>query len=103
MHTLNYPRDTFDQDNTFTFEVVKRGLARVRTGYLFKDDASGKVYILQNGACIKSHYTDKDRAEQARLAAMTPVRDGDEVEVDGVKYAAKILGDFSDAGRLIKL
>lgn len=98
---LNFPRDNFDQDNTFTFAYHRRGQERTATGYLFKDE--GVIYIMQKSACLKSAYTAKDVEERARLNAMTPVRDGDVVEVEGQQYEVRILGNYSDAGRLQKI
>jgi hypothetical protein len=99
--TLNIRTDNFDQDNTFTFAFIgSRGQERVRTGYVADFEEEG-VYIMQKGACLKSHYTAKDYEETDRLNAMTPVRTGDIVEVNGKQYTVKILGDYSDAGRLI--
>lgn len=101
MTVLNFPRDNFDQDNTFTFAYRgARGIERTATGYLFDGEEEG-LYIMKQSACLKDQYTDADRAESARLNAMTPVRDGDEVTLNGKQYRVKILGNYSDAGRLI--
>ena len=98
--TLNFPIDNFDQDNTFTFEYAGiRGTARTATGYLFQDGE--QIFLMKQSACIKAEYTAKDREESDRLRAMTPVRTGDIVEVRGQQYRVKILGNYSDAGRLI--
>lgn len=99
--TLNFPADNFDQDNTFAFAYEGfRGQERTATGYLF--DAGDKgIYIMKRSACMKDAYTAKDREESARLASMLPVRNGDTVVVGGQQYRVKILGDYSDAGRLI--
>jgi hypothetical protein len=101
MQVLKFKTDNFDQDNTFTFAFPgSRGQERVRTGYAADFEDEG-VYIMQRSACLKAQYTAKDYEETARLAAMTPLRTGDIVEIDGKQYTVKILGDYSDAGRLI--
>lgn len=104
MTTLNFTRDNFDQDNTFTFAYQGvRGQERTATGYLFDSKDEGVIYIMKQSACLKGEYTAKDNEERARLNAMTPVRDGDVVEVEGQQYKVRILGNYSDAGRLIKI
>jgi hypothetical protein len=100
MQVLKFKTDNFDQDNTFTFAFPgSRGQERVRTGYAANFEEG--VYIMQRNACIKAEYTAKDHEETARLNAMTPLRTGDIVEINGKQYSVKILGDYSDAGRLI--
>lgn len=99
MLTLNFPRDNFDQDNTFVFAYPGvRGVERTATGYLFNSD--GAIYVMKQSACLKDSYTDADRAERARLDAQAPLRTGDVVTVDGKQYRVRILGNYSDAGRL---
>ena len=103
MTTLNFICGAFDQDNTFTFAYQGRGRQEcTATGYL-RDYGDEGVFIMQQAACIKDQYTAKDDEERSRLNAMTPVRDGDIVEVEGKQYKVKILGNYSDAGRLIPL
>ena len=98
--TLNFPVDSFDQDNTFEFEYTGfRGQARRATGYLFQDGE--KIFVMKKSDCLKAQYTAKDDEERARLNAMQPVRTGDAVTVNGRQYTVKILGNYSDAGRLI--
>lgn len=101
MKTLNFTTSTFDQDNTFTFEYKRyNGKTGRGTGYLFLDESQDQIYLMQHSVCLKAHYTEKDREEQDRLNSMEPVRDGDVVMVEGKQYRVKILGDYSDAGRL---
>lgn len=101
---LNFTRDHFDQDNTFTFAYQGiRGQERTATGYLFNSKDEGGIYIMKKSACLKDAYTAKDMEESARLNAMTPVRDGDVVEVEGQQYKVRILGNYRDAGRLQKI
>lgn len=100
MQALNFPIDNFDQDNTFTFAYQGiRGQERTATGYLFDGGDEG-IYIMKKSACLKAQYSDKDREESARLLAMTPLRTGDIVELNGKQYRVSILGNYSDAGRL---
>lgn len=100
MQALNFPIDNFDQDNTFTFAYQGiRGQERTATGYLFDGGDEG-IYIMKKSACLKAQYSDKDREESARLLAMTPLRTGDIVELNGQQYRVSILGNYSDAGRL---
>lgn len=99
--TLNFPRDNFDQDNTFVFAYQgARGIERQATGYLFQSGDQG-IFIQKKSAFIADSYTEADRAESARLAAQAPLRTGDEVTVEGKQYKVRILGNYSDAGRLI--
>lgn len=102
MTKLNYRRDNFDQDNTFSFIYSgPRGREVPATGYLFYAEDEGQIYIMKRTTSLKSYYTEADHAEMDRLNAMTPVRDGDTVEVEGKQYRVKILGNYSPAGRLI--
>ena len=44
MLTLNFPRDNFDQNNTFAFAYQgARGIDRIATGYLFKSAEDGRL------------------------------------------------------------
>lgn len=106
MMKLNFPRNHFDQDNTFTFGYASWKAAhgeRLGTGYLFYANDEKKLYIMQKSACLKDYYTDKDREESARLQAQVPVRHGDIVEVEGAQYRVHISGGYSDAGYLIPM
>jgi hypothetical protein len=99
---LTFPRDNFDQDSTFAFEYKGfRGNPCVATGYLFRGDTDGQIYLMKQSACLKDSYTAKDDEERARLNAQTPVKHGDTVTLEGKDYTVKILGNYSDAGRLI--
>lgn len=101
MPTLNFPRDNFDQDNTFAFAYQGTwGIDRIATGYLFKSAEDGQIFIMKQSACLKDGYTDADRAERLRLDAQIPLRTNDVVTVDGKNYRVRILGNYSDAGRL---
>ncbi len=91
---------SFNRRETFIFAYKDRRGEHVATGYIFDGGEHG-IYIMQESACITASYTVADRADMARLAAMTPLRDGDVVSVGGTLYRVQILGNFSDAGRLI--
>jgi hypothetical protein len=98
--TLSIVTDSFDSARNFTFEYTgSMGRKVSASGYLF-EDKDGQIFLMKNSASLKSHYSDADRAERERLNSMEPVRDGDTVVVDGKQYQVKILGNFSDAGRL---
>ena len=104
MMKLNFPRDNFDQDSTFSFAFKNhRDQECVTTGYLFYSKQNNTTYIMQTSACLKAHYTDKDREESARLQAQVPVRTGGIVEVEGKQYQVHISGNYSDAGYLIPM
>lgn len=103
MTTLNFKNDTFHRGVSFRVAIAGRRGERTITCYLFNSEDEGKIYVMQEAACLKSHYSAADHAEFDRLAAMTPVRDGDVVEVEGQQYTVKILGDYSDAGYLVKI
>lgn len=95
--TLTLSTGSFDQDNTFPV-TAPRGLpmtCALHQGYDKEDD--GVYWAMQIGVSIKSHYTDKDRAEGARLNAMKPLAQGEIVEIDGARYSTRILGNFSNA------
>ena len=98
--TLTIAEDYFDTAADFTFEYKGyAGRTCTASGYLFQS-SDGQIYLMKNSAVLKSQYSDEDRAERARLNSMDPVRDGDTVTVSGKQYKVKILGNFSDAGRL---
>lgn len=96
----HYDSRDFSNDDTFTFELPnarKAGVARV--GYIL-DCAEDGMFLMQKSSILKSHYTEQDHTNQARLNAMEPVKTGDIVLVDGKQYLVTIKGDYSDAGRL---
>ena len=104
MRTLkasHYGSRDFSQDETFTFSVPNPRRGDVpRTGYVLDCEEEG-MFLMQKSACLKQHYTTQDHIDRARLNAMTPIKTGDIVLVNGKQYEVKILGDYSDAGRLI--
>lgn len=101
---LNYTTDNFDTKSTFAFEYKGfSGKTRRSTGYLFNCEQEKKIYIMKKSVGVQSSYTEKEIAERERLNTMEPIKTGDIVEVEGKKYEVKILGDYSDAGRLIPI
>lgn len=59
------------------------------------------VYIMQRCRVLKDHYTEADRLHLERMNALAPLKDGEVVLFNGAEYKVKILGNYSDAGRLI--
>ena len=103
MLSLTYPTDNFDRAAGFAFTYLdyKKNLQRAE-GRLFRDDTDGQIYIMQRSACIQASYTQEERNHIERIAyGPDVVNHGDSVEVDGKTYTVKILGNYSDAGRLI--
>lgn len=100
---LTIPANTFDDDAHFAFEYLNYKKQPTRgEGYLFYAKDEGQFYIMKCGACLKSSYTDADRALTDRIyRGEQVVRDGDTVTVSGNAYTVKILGNYSNAGRLI--
>ena len=99
MQTINLSTDSFDQDNTFTIEVVKPRRTLRITGKLFQGyqtDDDGIYWAMQRSACLKSNYTAKDEEERQRLTTMEPVRHGDVVLINGLQHRVRVLGDFSN-------
>lgn len=103
MKTLRFSTSTFDADAKFAFEYQGRRGSQVRaTGYLKDYRNSGEgVVLLQSPRFLSNSYSDADIALDRRIASEEPVRDGDIVEVEGERFRVRILGDYSDAGRLI--
>jgi len=90
----------FAQDETFTFSIPHPRRGDVpRTGYILDCDDEGLI-LMQKSAMLKSHYTEADHADRARLNAMTPIKSGDIVLVNGKQYTVTIKGDYSNAGIL---
>lgn len=100
MNKLNFCTGAFDTVNTFAFEYEGRRGACRATGYLFKDKQENVIYLMKKAGMICDSYSEAQIAESDRLYNMSPVRHGDVVEVEGQRYKVRILGNFSDAGRL---
>ena len=87
-----------------TFNVNhNRGTAKC---YLMEDQKEDKIFILSTSACIKSHYTDADRAETKRFSKVLPLNHGDIVQIIGrlgKKYKVHVNGNYSDLGELLPI
>ena len=106
MKSVYEPTDTFDRDSHFAVEYKgRRGAVRTE-GYVF-DCSDCKinpgVFIMQCSAVLKDKYSEADIDHRARINAEKPVRDGDVVEFNGKQMRVKILGNYSDMGRLIAI
>lgn len=100
---LTMPTSNFDRDARFAFEYLDYKKQPTRgEGYLFYAKDEDQLYIMKRGGCIQASYTAEERAHIDRIyRGDAVVRDGDIVTVDGKAYTVKILGNYSDAGRLI--
>lgn len=100
---LTIPANTFDRDAHFAFEYLNYKKQPTRgEGYVFHDDQNDEWFILKSASVVKDSYTDADRAHTDRIFRGEQVlRTGDRVTVNGKAFTVKILGDYSDAGRLI--
>lgn len=100
-NVLKLSTGTFDQDNTFGVEVKNwKGEPTVIKCSLhlgFKTEDDGIYWAMQKSAMVKSSYTQEDSDETARVYSMVPVRNGDEVKINGEMYVAKVNGNYSDA------
>ena len=97
--TLPNCKDAFDLDALFNLEVTDRRGTRNLTCYAkaWGDEA----FINQSAPMLKDVYTDADRALTERLRTEEPVRHGDEIILEGVRYRVHVNGDYSDAAKLI--
>ena len=96
MRTLTLSTGSFDQINTFTV-FSKRGLptrASLYQGY--EKEGDGIYWAMQKGACLRSHYSDADKAETARLSREAALMNGEIVLIDGKQYKTRILGNYSN-------
>lgn len=100
---LTYPTSTFDNAAHFAFEYMNWRKEPTRgEGYLFRDDSTGEVFLMKSASMLKSHYTAEDRAHTDRIyRGEQVVRHGDTVLIDGKAHTVKVLGNYSDAGRMI--
>jgi len=100
---LTMPTDNFDRAAGFAFEYLdyKKQPQRAE-GYLFYDEEGDTMYLMKRSVSLQSSYTDAERAQIDRIyRGAEVVRNGDSVTVDGKPYTVKVLGNYSDAGRLI--
>ena len=101
--TLTMPTDNFDREARFAFEYLDYKKRPQRgEGYLFYSKQENQMYLMKRSASLQSSYTDEERAHIDRIYnGPQVVRDGDSVTVNGKAYTVKVLGNYSDAGRLI--
>lgn len=92
---------TLANDEDVTFIIPRHPV--VARGYIFAAEDEGRVFIMKHASVLKDHYTEADREYSRKMNAMTPLRDGDEVLYDGKPHKVKILGNYSDAGRLVPI
>lgn len=100
MKTLTVSTGAFDYAALFVAEVTVRGKSRRITCYI-GDNEDGSLYINKHPVCISSNYSEEESASIDRLNRAEPVRDGEIVEVKGVKYKVVLVGDYLDAGKLV--
>lgn len=103
MKTLRFTTNgIFDDAAKFAFEYERRGSPVRATGYLrdYRDSGEG-VVLMQEPTFLADSYSEAEIAMRKRVASEEPVRDGDIVEVEGERFRVRILGNYSDAGRLI--
>lgn len=96
MKTLTLATSNFDQENTFTFEAFKyQNRCSLRRDYEKKGD--GIYWALQHSGCLKSSYSNEDRAERRRLASgEVTLKNGEIVMIDGKQYKAVFKGNYSN-------
>ena len=102
-----------DQVNTFGVRVKAPNVrtARNADGEMITFDLSVKTVCLMQDyekvgdgiywgmadtIMLKDSYTQADRDEKKRIRESEPVVDGEIVMIDGDKYKARVLGDFSN-------
>ena len=100
---LKIPTSNFDKEARFAFEYLNYKKQPTRgEGYLFYAKDEDQMYLMKAAGCIQGSYTDAERAHIDRIyRGEQVIRNGDKVSVDGKIYTVKILGNYSDAGRLI--
>ena len=100
MRTLNVAIDSFDKGNMFTVALPRKNRATkimscsLHSGYQTEGD--GVLWVMQNGAVLKSHYTAADIAHSDRMNSMAPLNNGDVVMIEGKEYKLRVKGDYSD-------
>ena len=103
--TLTFPSDTLDKTASFAFEYFNYRKEPVRgEGYLFNDETTGQIFLMKCPSSLQSHYSAAEIAHNERIyRGDNVVTHGDTVSVGGKQYLVKILGNYSDAGRLIAI
>ena len=88
--------DNFDQVNTFNVQVTKTTVAKCSLKRDYDKRGDGIYWAMNPGTTLKSHYSEADRAEAARLTLEFPVRNGEIVMIEGKEYRTRVLGAYSD-------
>ena len=96
MKTIKLSEGNFDQMNTFTISNL-RGRGKCSLHQDYEKDGDGIYWVMQHGACLQAHYSDADKAENARLSQPeSAISDGEIVLIDGKQFKLRFLGNFSD-------
>ena len=96
LRTLKLSTGSFDQENTFPV-FSKRGFPMIASLHQdYEKEGDGIYWAMKHGACLKSSYTDADRAETARLSREPVLLNGEIVLIDGKQYQTRILGNYSN-------
>jgi hypothetical protein len=64
------------------------------------------AWIMQHAGVLSADYPGKAEAHAAKwaaIAAAPEIETGDVLEIDGVRYSARVMGDYSDPVHLSKL
>lgn len=73
----------------------------------YEKQGDGILWVMKRSACIKSHYSDQDRADRAEFDALPAhaVREYIEVEVNGKEKSFRIerIDDASDAAVFLEV
>lgn len=93
MRILNIARHSFDNENKFRVAGI-RGDVSLYSGYNRIDD--GILWGMQNAGLIKAHYSEADKPHRNRMNQYEPIKNGEEVKIEGKVYVARILGNYSD-------
>ncbi|RPH72691.1 MAG: hypothetical protein EHM78_01970 [Myxococcaceae bacterium] len=100
MRTLTLSTGSFDQVNTFNVAHPRRAKDYLpMRAALYRDYAKvgdGVYWAMQIAGCIKSSYSDADRAEIDRLNVEPALTNGEVVLIDGHQYRTEIKGAYSD-------
>ena len=62
----------------------------------YEKEGDGIYWGMTDTVMIKDSYTQADRDEKKGIRESEPVVDGEIVMIDGDKYKARVLGDFSN-------
>jgi hypothetical protein len=97
MKILNISKGSFDKINTF--RIVTRPGRFPATASLecdYEKRGDGILWALSGGTIMQGHYSSEDRANLDRLNKMSPIENGEIVEINGNQYITRVLGDYSN-------